>query len=94
MKSIIVLSIAAVAAAHLAPRQTDCTATAAIPSCGVPCITSAASAIGCGTVDYACQCTSSAELQSSAQACVLSACGLATGLQVVTAAEAICTACL
>ncbi|ROV88730.1 hypothetical protein VMCG_10069 [Cytospora schulzeri] len=60
----------------------------------VPCITSAASAIGCGAYDFACQCTSSAQLQSSAENCVLSACGLATELEVVSAASAVCTACV
>ncbi|KAK3935306.1 hypothetical protein QBC46DRAFT_397797 [Diplogelasinospora grovesii] len=45
----------------------------------VPCLTSAASAIGCQPTDYACQCSSSAQLQSSAINCVLSNCGIATG---------------
>ncbi|KAH8895942.1 hypothetical protein GQ53DRAFT_819900 [Thozetella sp. PMI_491] len=92
MKSFSIL--AALLSATVAVAQTDCTATSAIPTCGVPCITSAASAIGCGTTDYACQCTSSAALQASALNCVVSNCGLITAIQVQSAASAICTACV
>lgn len=35
MQAIIALSFATMAAAHIAPRQTTCAATAAIPTCGV-----------------------------------------------------------
>ncbi|KAH6884924.1 hypothetical protein B0T10DRAFT_564347 [Thelonectria olida] len=61
---------------------TDCPQTSAIPTCGVPCISSAASA-----------CASSDAVQASALNCVLNNCGLATALSVRDAAAAVCTAC-
>ncbi|CZR68964.1 uncharacterized protein PAC_18865 [Phialocephala subalpina] len=82
--------------AAIASAQTTCTATAAIPTCGVACITSAASAVGCAATNYACQCSSSASsaIEASALDCVISACGLVTALEVSSAAAAICTACV
>ncbi|KAF5011021.1 hypothetical protein FDECE_2828 [Fusarium decemcellulare] len=71
--------------------QVDCPETSAIPTCGAPCITSAASAVGC--TDIPCQCSSSAEIQASALNCVLGNCGLETALSVQAAAAAVCTAC-
>lgn len=59
----------------------------------VPCVTSAASAIGCAPTDFACQCTSSEALISSAGECVVSACGSETASRLLSAASAICTAC-
>ena len=58
----------------------------------VPCISSAASLVGCGQFEYACQCSSSAYLaiQSAAQGCVLSACS-ADAASVLIAANAICS---
>lgn len=57
------------------------------------CITSAGSAVGCAATDYACQCSSSASsaIMSRAEACVLSACGIITGLQVQSSANAVCS---
>lgn len=56
-----------------------------------PCLSSAGSQIGCTAVtDYACQCSSAAALQFAAQNCVLSACGVASALAVVTSASAVC----
>ncbi|KAM5345670.1 hypothetical protein ACJ41O_011531 [Fusarium nematophilum] len=69
----------------------DCPETSAVPTCGVPCISSAAAAAGCSNI--ACQCSSSAVIQASALNCVLGNCGLATALQVQAAAAAVCTAC-
>ncbi|KAJ4267120.1 hypothetical protein NW762_003218 [Fusarium torreyae] len=70
---------------------TDCPETSAIPTCGAPCITSAASAVGCS--DIACQCTSSDAIQSSALGCVVGNCGIDLALSVQAAAAAVCTAC-
>ncbi|PMD18394.1 hypothetical protein NA56DRAFT_661335 [Hyaloscypha hepaticicola] len=86
--SIVVSSLAA-----LAQAQTACNSlTAAIPSCGVPCISSAVSLVGCAITDFACQCSSSqyAAINSAAQGCVLSNCQ-ATAVSVLAAANAICT---
>jgi hypothetical protein len=51
--------------------------------------------VGCVSTEYACQCSSSASSAIAATAfdCVLSACGLVTGLDVSASADAVCTAC-
>lgn len=56
----------------------------------VPCISSAASAAGCTSGDYGCRCSNSGPIQTSAQACVISNCGIATALQVQASASAVC----
>ncbi|KAE9368382.1 hypothetical protein N431DRAFT_346710 [Stipitochalara longipes BDJ] len=86
--SLVVASLAAWAQA-----QTACNSlTSAIPTCGVPCISSAASLVGCAITDYACQCSSSqyTAIQSAAQGCVLSSCQ-ASAASVLLAANAICS---
>ena len=56
------------------------------------CLASAAAAVGCGTSDYACQCSpsQSAAIGSSALPCVVSGCGPVTGLAVQSSAAAVC----
>ena len=55
------------------------------------CILSAASSIiGCSSGDFACLCTSSASVGSAAQKCIIG-CGVATALQVQSAARAVCS---
>src|SRR5439155_1737981 len=68
-------------------------AIAAVPSCGVSCIASAASAVGCVAGDNACQCSSSqnAAIASMAQSCVISACGINQALAVQSSAAAVCS---
>jgi len=86
-------SIIAFGLAAWAQAQTACDSlTSAIPTCGVPCISSAASLVGCALTDYACQCSSSqyAAIQSAAQGCVLSSCS-AQAASVLIAANAICS---
>ena len=58
----------------------------------VSCIAAAASGVGCGMTDFACQCSASqsAAIASSALPCVLSGCGAVTGLAVQTSAAAVC----
>ncbi|KAF2244926.1 hypothetical protein BU26DRAFT_89340 [Trematosphaeria pertusa] len=81
----------ALAFASTSSAQTACDSVAsAIPTCGQSCLLSAGSAIGCGTGDYGCQCTSSSALQNSALGCVVGACGIATALQVQASASAVC----
>ncbi|KAH7112584.1 hypothetical protein B0J11DRAFT_446746 [Dendryphion nanum] len=71
--------------------QTACnSAAAAIPTCGVGCIQSAASVVGCDSTNYRCRCSSSSAIQASAQGCVLNSCGLATALAVQASANAVC----
>jgi len=64
-----------------------------VPSCAVPCISSAGAGVGCADHDYKCQCSASqsAAIQSAAQGCVISKCGLATGAQVIASAAAVCS---
>lgn len=71
--------------------QTRCDPVAsAIPTCGVPCIASAADGAGCGTGDYACRCTNADAIQNAALGCVVGNCGIATALQVQASASAVC----
>ena len=58
----------------------------------VSCIAAAASGVGCGETDFACQCSASqsAVIASSALPCVLSGCGAVTGLVVQSSALAVC----
>ncbi|CAO2652294.1 Nn.00g005770.m01.CDS01 [Neocucurbitaria sp. VM-36] len=91
MKSSTIFAILSTLCTSSVLAQTACDAAAsAIPTCGVPCISSAASAAGCTTGDYACRCSNSGPIQTSAQACVIGNCGIATALQVQASASAVC----
>ncbi|CEI62161.1 hypothetical protein FVEN_g10336 [Fusarium venenatum] len=89
--SFIVAAFLGTAFAMPQAAPTDCPETSAIPTCGAPCITSAASAAGCS--DIACQCASSEVIQASALGCVVGNCGIPLALSVQAAAAAVCTAC-
>ncbi|KAI4153947.1 MAG: hypothetical protein LQ340_001983 [Diploschistes diacapsis] len=59
----------------------------------VPCISSAASGVGCGEFDFTCQCGGSkpAQIASAAQGCVISACSnIQTALAAQAAASSVC----
>ncbi|KAK3496061.1 hypothetical protein B0T13DRAFT_511909 [Neurospora crassa] len=71
----------------------NCPQATLMPACATPCISSAASAVGCNGADYACQCSKSAQLVASAQGCVLGGCGIEAAPTVISAASAICSAC-
>ncbi|KAF2625826.1 hypothetical protein BU25DRAFT_112017 [Macroventuria anomochaeta] len=91
MKTSTILAIISFLFASSVTAQTACSPVAsAIPTCGVPCIASAASAAGCGSGDYRCRCSSSSVIQASAQGCVISNCGIATALQVQASGQAVC----
>ncbi|KAJ4992830.1 hypothetical protein SVAN01_01534 [Stagonosporopsis vannaccii] len=91
MKAFTTFTAVALAFASSVAAQTACDPVAsAIPTCGVPCISSAASAAGCGSGDYRCRCSSSSVIQASAQGCVISNCGIATALQVQASGQAVC----
>jgi len=91
MKFFAIIAALGLALVSSVAAQTQCASVAAnIPACGQSCIVSAGSAIGCGTNDYSCQCASSSALQASAQDCVISGCGVASALDVVTSAGAVC----
>ncbi|MCJ1464197.1 hypothetical protein MMC07_002810 [Pseudocyphellaria aurata] len=90
MKSIsILLAVGLVASAR---AQEACDAVAAeIPQCASSCIVSAASAVGCETGDYKCQCgDKSAAIAETALPCVVEGCGAVTGLAVQSSAAAVC----
>ncbi|KAK2674758.1 Extracellular membrane protein, CFEM domain [Fusarium oxysporum f. sp. vasinfectum] len=89
--SFLVAALFGTALAMPQANPTDCPETSAIPTCGAPCITSAASAVGCSNI--ACQCASSSAIQASAINCVLDNCGFLEALQVQASAAAVCTAC-
>lgn len=59
----------------------------------VPCIISAASAVGCDATDFVCQCEESEEMFPSAEDCVVSACGSETASELMSAASGVCAAC-
>ncbi|KAA8568275.1 hypothetical protein MFRU_034g00870 [Monilinia fructicola] len=83
-------------AASVVSAQAACiSAVAAIPTCGVSCINSAASVYCTGTSNYACECASATftSIESAAANCVIGACGLATAAQVLSSVAAVCTAC-
>ncbi|KAF2008772.1 hypothetical protein BU24DRAFT_456035 [Aaosphaeria arxii CBS 175.79] len=92
MKTFSILATLAFALTSSVSAQTACdSAASAIPTCGVPCIQSAASGAGCDSTNYRCRCSSSSVIQASAQACVISNCGIATALQVQASAAAVCS---
>ncbi len=45
-----------------------------IPSCALTCLLTGASDAGCGTSDYACQCSNQSTIQTSAEPCLTKAC--------------------
>ncbi|OSS50893.1 hypothetical protein B5807_04569 [Epicoccum nigrum] len=90
MKTSIFTAITLVLASSVS-AQTACDPVAsAIPTCGVPCISSAAVAAGCGSNDYRCRCSSSSVIQASALNCVVGNCGIATALEVQAGAASVC----
>ncbi|ERT00368.1 hypothetical protein HMPREF1624_03739 [Sporothrix schenckii ATCC 58251] len=89
-----VTALLAVAQAQVTPPPcSPCTAAiAAVPSCASGCILSAAvTNAGCTDGNYACQCAQSAAIQNAALGCVVADCGLATGLQVLSAVSTVCS---
>ena len=66
---------------------------AGMPSCAVPCITSAVSQAGCAATDVACQCgPTQAQIAQIAGGCVLGACPASEINNVVSAGSALCVA--
>ncbi|KAF8860041.1 hypothetical protein BDZ45DRAFT_741643 [Acephala macrosclerotiorum] len=78
----------------LASAQSVCNSlVSAVPSCGIPCIYSAGSSVGCASTDYSCLCASALQastIKSDAEKCVIGSCG-STALDVLTAAQAVCS---
>lgn len=76
MKLFLLTTIAAFAGLAL------CQCPSSIPECAQSCLTNAASSVGCGETDYACQCTDEhqTDITNNATTCVLAACGEQTAL--------------
>lgn len=62
----------------------------AVPSCAVSIIEEAAISVGCAKGDHKCECTNQEKIQGIVFNDVLSACGIATGAQVISAVQALC----
>ncbi|KAK3903647.1 hypothetical protein C8A05DRAFT_32587 [Staphylotrichum tortipilum] len=92
----LITALAALASASPALRRqaSACPEADAIPACGATCIKDAVTQIGCADADYACMCAKFSELQSAAANCVVAGCGLEGALAVLSAAQAVCTACV
>ncbi|KAM4057253.1 CFEM domain-containing protein [Hirsutella rhossiliensis] len=64
----------------------------AVPQCAKACIEKAAvSAAKCDKADFACQCKAIDVIQNAAFDCVVSGCGITTGLEVIPAVSALCS---
>ncbi|KAK4118761.1 hypothetical protein N657DRAFT_694194 [Parathielavia appendiculata] len=83
----------AASAGPLSKRQTECPEASNIPACGLPCIQSAATAVGCAVDGYACMCSKFDALRLAAAPCAVSNCGMAGVPALLAAAEAVCAAC-
>ncbi|KAJ4296071.1 hypothetical protein N0V88_004773 [Collariella sp. IMI 366227] len=68
----------------------DCTsvALAEIPSCAQPCFLDNAPSIGCGGLDFACQCKQQAALYAAIENCVASSCPASEFQNVIDGADA------
>ncbi|CAD6444326.1 a2cf800a-bd15-469e-bf54-5c2029873197 [Sclerotinia trifoliorum] len=86
------------AASIVSAQSAACTsAVAAVPACGATCISSAVTKYCPGSVNnYACECASAtfSSIKNDATSCVVKACGDATALQVLTAVNNVCAACV
>lgn len=69
--------------------QPDCTSVAltSIPSCAQPCFLNKASEIGCGGLDFTCQCEKQAALYAAIEGCVVDSCAAEEYQAVVDGAE-------
>lgn len=51
--------------------------TAQLPTCAFPCLAEAATTTGCDIIDYSCQCTNMAAIETSSATCLTSNCSVA-----------------
>ncbi|KAK4245096.1 hypothetical protein C7999DRAFT_16675 [Corynascus novoguineensis] len=73
----------------------DCPLTNSIPLCGIQCLMSAGSAVGCSDVrDLQCACKSASKIRDKAAPCVTRSCGRRRGSSLESVAAAICTQCV
>ncbi|KAK4464158.1 hypothetical protein QBC42DRAFT_264025 [Cladorrhinum samala] len=72
--------------------QPDCTSVAlnSIPSCAQPCFLNKAPDIGCGGLDFTCQCEKQAALYAAIEGCVADSCAAEEHQAVVDGAESVC----
>ncbi|KAL2136298.1 hypothetical protein VTI74DRAFT_4533 [Chaetomium olivicolor] len=83
---------AALLAAGALSQGKDCTSVAltAIPSCAQHCFLENAPTIGCGGLDFACQCKQQAALYAAIEGCVASSCPSSEFQNVIDGAAAVC----
>ncbi|KAK3348622.1 hypothetical protein B0T25DRAFT_546113 [Lasiosphaeria hispida] len=92
------LAVSLVALAGMAMADDVCPATTLMPDCGVGCILTAASDLGCTQItdpiaDIKCQCSKSSAVQSEAATCILTKCVPTDVKKVMDAASSICAQC-
>jgi hypothetical protein len=78
----------------VAPGPTQCDASvSAIPPCATNCIVSAGAQYGCSKLDFWCQCEPDTytNIKSAALNCVVGACGVSGAVDVLNAANAVCS---
>lgn len=70
-------------------RAENCAAVAltAIPQCAQTCFLNGAPTIGCGSLDFACQCASEAKLYAAIEGCVAAGCPSASYQAVIDGAS-------
>ncbi|KAB5577966.1 hypothetical protein GE09DRAFT_536167 [Coniochaeta sp. 2T2.1] len=70
----------------------DCAAVAlkAIPQCAQSCFINGAPTIGCGSLDFACQCASEAKLYAAIEGCVATGCPAPSYQAVIDGASSVC----
>ncbi|KAB5545898.1 MAC1 interacting protein 1 [Coniochaeta sp. 2T2.1] len=70
----------------------DCAAIAlkAIPQCAQSCFINGAPTIGCGSLDFACQCASEAKLYAAIEGCVAQGCPAPSYQAVIDGASSVC----
>ncbi|KAH8911569.1 hypothetical protein BR93DRAFT_975538 [Coniochaeta sp. PMI_546] len=62
----------------------------AIPQCAQTCFLNGAPTIGCGGLDFACQCASEAKLYAAIEGCVATGCPTASYQAVIDGASSVC----
>ncbi|KAK4165743.1 hypothetical protein QBC43DRAFT_350889 [Cladorrhinum sp. PSN259] len=75
-----------------AQANKDCTSVAlqAIPSCAQPCFVNKAPEIGCGGLDFVCQCQKQAALYAAIEGCVVDSCPSSQYQAVIDGAGTVC----
>ncbi|KAI1452681.1 hypothetical protein F4805DRAFT_446569 [Annulohypoxylon moriforme] len=86
------LTAMALFAAKMVVRAADCldVAQAEVPSCAQSCFLENAPSVGCGGLDFACQCQNEAALYAAIEPCVASGCSESSFQAVIDGASSVC----